>query len=209
VDADGHGERLTAPHRLFLSAVAVPLGNLAAGLDNFRAGTRPAPPLICAFIGSMRERGFAVDLVCAVLREQGCQVAAGTYRVWKAGRTLAARTQADVVVINTLLATAEQPESRYGRRKMTAFLRRQGLQVAHCTVDRLMRELGMKGARRTRKVPATVPGRNGRRAGDLLDSRGDLSRSGMGLRLARQLCDHVAIRRGADGVTVRLTVHWS
>jgi anti-sigma regulatory factor (Ser/Thr protein kinase) len=34
----------------------------------------------------------------------------------------------------------------------------------------------------------------------------DLSRGGMGLWLARQLCDHVDITRDADGVRVRLTV---
>jgi anti-sigma regulatory factor (Ser/Thr protein kinase) len=34
----------------------------------------------------------------------------------------------------------------------------------------------------------------------------DLSRGGMGLWLARQLCDHVDIRHDADGVRVRLTV---
>ncbi len=33
----------------------------------------------------------------------------------------------------------------------------------------------------------------------------DLSHGGMGLWLARQLCDHVAIRRAGDGVSVRLT----
>jgi anti-sigma regulatory factor (Ser/Thr protein kinase) len=37
----------------------------------------------------------------------------------------------------------------------------------------------------------------------------DLSHGGMGLWLARQLCDHVAIRRGPAGVSVRLTVVWS
>jgi len=31
-----------------------------------------------------------------------------------------------------------------------------------------MRELGIQGARRRRKVRATVPGRDGQRAGDLL-----------------------------------------
>jgi hypothetical protein len=30
----------------------------------------------------------------------------------------------------------------------------------------------------------------------------------MGLWMARQLCDHVAIRREPGGVSVRLTVHW-
>jgi anti-sigma regulatory factor (Ser/Thr protein kinase) len=35
----------------------------------------------------------------------------------------------------------------------------------------------------------------------------DLSHGGMGLWLARQLCDHVAIHREPAGVSVRLTVH--
>ena len=36
----------------------------------------------------------------------------------------------------------------------------------------------------------------------------ELSLGGMGLWMARQLCDHVAIRREPGGVSVRLTVHW-
>ena len=37
----------------------------------------------------------------------------------------------------------------------------------------------------------------------------DLSAGGMGLWLARQLCDHVAIRRDEHGSSVRLTTHWA
>jgi anti-sigma regulatory factor (Ser/Thr protein kinase) len=37
----------------------------------------------------------------------------------------------------------------------------------------------------------------------------DLSHGGMGLWLARQLCDYVAIRQDAAGVSVRLTVAWA
>jgi anti-sigma regulatory factor (Ser/Thr protein kinase) len=37
----------------------------------------------------------------------------------------------------------------------------------------------------------------------------DLSAGGMGLWLARQLCDHVDLRRDAHGNSVRLTTHWS
>jgi anti-sigma regulatory factor (Ser/Thr protein kinase) len=37
----------------------------------------------------------------------------------------------------------------------------------------------------------------------------DLSRGGMGLWLARQLCDHVAIRRDEHGASVRLSTGWS
>jgi putative transposase len=128
------------------------------------------------FIDTMRAQGFAVESVCQVLREQGVQVAARTYRAWKApGRPVAARTISDAVVADALLharRTADgrpTPESLYGRRKMTALLRRRGLQVAHCTVDRLMGELGMQGVRRGKRPRTTIPGADGRRAGDLLD----------------------------------------
>src|SRR5215218_6398659 len=129
-----------------------------------------------AFIDQMRARGFAVGSICQVLRNQGVQVAARTYRSWKApGRQVAARTVCDAVVSNALLDARvgpdgrSTPESLYGRRKMTALLRRRGLQVAHCTVDRLMRELGMQGVRRGKTPRTTIPGKDSTRAGDLLD----------------------------------------
>ena len=129
-----------------------------------------------AFIEQLRARGFAVGSVCQVLREQGVQVAARTYRAWKQpGRQPAARTITDAVVIDALLdarRTADgrpTPESLYGRRKMTALLGRSGLQVAHCTVDRLMRQLGMQGVRRGKTPRTTIPGTDGMRAADLLE----------------------------------------
>ena len=129
-----------------------------------------------AFIDQMRARGFAVGSICQVLREQGVQVAARTYRAWKApGRLVAARTITDAGLTDALrdaritLDGRPTPESLYGRRKMTALLRRRGLQVAHCTVDRLMGELGMQGVRRGKTPRTTIPGADGRRAGDLLD----------------------------------------
>lgn len=128
------------------------------------------------FIDTMRAQGFAVGSVCQVLCEQGVQVAARTYRAWKApGRQVAARTISDAVVADALLRARTSPDGRptpeslYGRRKMTALLRRGGLAVAHCTVDRLMRELGMQGVRRGKVPRTTVPGKGGVRAADLLD----------------------------------------
>jgi putative transposase len=105
-----------------------------------------------AFVDDMRTQGHAVESTCRVLREHGCQVAARTYRAWKqAHRPVAARTLSDAAVIDALLATRGTPEGLYGRRNMTHHLRREGLQVAFCTVDRLMRDLGMhRGAPRTR-----------------------------------------------------------
>ncbi|ASR54962.1 IS3 family transposase [Cellulomonas sp. PSBB021] len=102
------------------------------------------------FIDSMRGKGFAVETICAVLREQGVQVAARTYRSWSR-LSPAARTVSDAVVVDAIRSSRidehgrPTPESLYGRRKTTALLRRRGLAVAHCTVDRLMREHGWNG----------------------------------------------------------------
>jgi transposase InsO family protein len=122
-----------------------------------------------AFIDAMRAEGHAVESTCRVLREQGCPVAARTYRAWRAGRVPAPRTVSDAHVVNALLATRGRPESLYGRRKMTAYLRRLGHPVAFCTVDRLMTSLGMNGIRRDKPVRTTVSRRDTPRAGDLVN----------------------------------------
>jgi putative transposase len=57
----------------------------------------------------------------------------------------------------------------YGARKVWLQLRRQGIEVARCTVERLMKELGIAGASARRKKPrTTVPGAGGQRPADLL-----------------------------------------
>ena len=122
-----------------------------------------------AFIEDMRADGHAVESTCRVLREQGCPVAARTYRAWRAGRPPAARTVADAVVTAAILATVGTPEGLYGRRKMTHHLRRVGHQVAFCTVDRLMADLGRNGVRRGKPIRTTVPAKDGDRAADLLN----------------------------------------
>lgn len=54
------------------------------------------------FIDTMRAEGLAVESICRVLREQGCQIAARTYRSWnRAGRVVAARTIPDAQVVDT------------------------------------------------------------------------------------------------------------
>jgi putative transposase len=57
----------------------------------------------------------------------------------------------------------------YGARKVWLQLRREGIEVARCTVARLMRELGIAGASAGRKRPrTTVPDAGGQRPADLL-----------------------------------------
>jgi putative transposase len=57
----------------------------------------------------------------------------------------------------------------YGARKVWLQLRREGIEVARCTVERLMRELGIAGVAARRKKPrTTVPDQSGQRPADLL-----------------------------------------
>lgn len=131
------------------------------------------------FIDTMRAEGHAVESVCRVLREQGCQVAARTYRAWKRARP-ASRTLRDAAVVDAIRTVCWRrdehgmlrltPEGLYGRRKLTAHLRRGGQpDLAECTVARCMKLLGHQGVRRAKGHRTTVPAKDGARAGDLLN----------------------------------------
>jgi putative transposase len=64
----------------------------------------------------------------------------------------------------------EKGREVYGARKIWLELNRNGIPVARCTVERLMRELGISGARSGRKRPrTTVPGDPAAMPDDLLD----------------------------------------
>jgi transposase InsO family protein len=128
----------------------------------------------------MRTEGHAVESTCRVLREQGCQVAARTYRQWaQAHQRVAERTVSDAIVLDTVRDVAWAvdehgtrrltPEGLYGRRKMTALVRRSIPAASPGSVDRAMRSLGLQGIRRAKGIRTTIPAKDGRRAGDLLD----------------------------------------
>ena len=137
------------------------------------------------FIDTMRAEGHAVESICRVLREQGCQIAARTYRSWKKPkRAVAARTVTDAHVVDAVRDIAWTtrvdrhgvavrklgPEGLYGRRKMTAYLRRTAIPEASAgSVDRAMRTLELTGVRRDKGTRTTIPAKDGTRAGDLLD----------------------------------------
>ena len=61
------------------------------------------------------------------------------------------------------------PEGLYGRRKMTAMVRRTLPGASAGSVDRAMRALGLSGIRRAKGVRTTIPAKDGHRAGDLLN----------------------------------------
>lgn len=134
------------------------------------------------FIDTMRAEGHAVESICRVLREQGCQIAARTYRAQRQG-IVAARTLSDAQVYGAVRAAAWTtvelngrtrrvltPEGLYGRRKMTALIRRTTIPGAsRGAIDRVMRSLGLEGIRRDEGVRTTIPAKDGVRAGDLLN----------------------------------------
>ena len=132
--------------------------------------------MIARFVDEQRAAGRGVESICAVLREQGVQVAPRTYRSWRTNSP-SPRVLTDAQVLDTLrgLRTGSAtggplPEILYGRRKMTAWLQRSGHEdVSKHTVDRLMRLEGMRGLIRGRKIRTTIPGKDGVRAGDLLN----------------------------------------
>lgn len=134
--------------------------------------------MIVGFIDEQRAAGRGVESICRALREQGLPVAPRTYRAWKS-RPAAARTLDDARIVDALrgLRTGgpgarPRPEVLYGRRKMTAWLARNGFpDVSKHTVDRLMRQERMRGLVRGRKMRTTIAAKDGQRAADLLNRR--------------------------------------
>ena len=103
--------------------------------------------MIIAFIDELRTEGHAVESICRVLREQDCQIAAGTYRDWtRSDRPVATRTISDAIVTNVVRDLAWRvdihgvrrmtPEGLYGRRKMTALVRRSNPGAWVCCMSR-------------------------------------------------------------------------
>ena len=83
-----------------------------------------------------------------------------------------ARETRDVVLKDKIMEVWKGEKGRevYGARKVWLELNREGVVVARCTVERLMRDLGISGVRGRRKKPrTTVPGDPADRPSDLLD----------------------------------------
>lgn len=138
-------------------------------------GARLSVGVMVAFIDSVKER-FGVEPVCRVLSQFVCKIAPGTYYAAKA-RPPSARDLRDEKVKEVLLAIWHDPDrgrELLGARKMWQLLHRlhitvDGRPVARCTIERLMRDLGLIGARRGDCfVRTTVADPGAERAPDLV-----------------------------------------
>lgn len=99
-----------------------------------------------------------------------CKIAPSTYYAHKKRQeTPSARSVRDEE-LKTLIHEVFQANYRvYGARKIWRALNRQGHPVARCTIERLMRETGIAGAVRGKKVITTIADPSATRAPDLVD----------------------------------------
>jgi len=98
------------------------------------------------FIDEHREV-FGVEPICRVLAEHGCVIAPSTYYATR-DRAPSQRRLRDEQLKTEILRVWEANHRIFGARKVWITLRGEGVEVARCTVERLMRELGICGVRR-------------------------------------------------------------
>jgi putative transposase len=119
-----------------------------------------------AFIDAHRDE-YGVEPICAML-----PIAPSTYYEAKAREAdptrLPARTQRDMQLSEEIRRVWVGNRSVYGARKVWRQLRREKIQVARCTVERLMRAEGLRGVVRGAHVRTTLPDLVAERPHDLV-----------------------------------------
>jgi putative transposase len=120
---------------------------------------------------------WGVEPICHVLTEHGIKIAPSTYyeHARRLKRTRTVREQRDEVLKVEIARVRRENFGVYGARKVWLQLNREGIpglgHVARCTVERLMRELGLAGAVRGKVKKTTIADPAGQRAEDLVARR--------------------------------------
>ncbi|MFV1874453.1 IS3 family transposase [Nioella sp.] len=118
-------------------------------------GARPPVQAMTAFIERHREV-FGVGPICRVLG-----IAPSTFYALKAierdPELASARAKRDTSDETAIKSVFEASRGRYGARKIWHVLRREGRDIARCTVERLMRAMQIQGVVRGRRVITTNP----------------------------------------------------
>jgi transposase InsO family protein len=112
---------------------------------------------------------YGVEPICRIL-----PIAPSTYYTHKARQAdpglLPPRARRDLILRGHIRRVWKENFCVYGVRKVWRQLKREGIAVARCTVSRLMREMGLAGAIRGRKVKKTTePDESLARPRDLVD----------------------------------------
>src|SRR5439155_8933723 len=129
--------------------------DLAQGVRVFRpGGARPPSEVMARFIDEHREE-YGVEPICEVL-----PIAPSLYYEMKAREReperRPARARRDEVLCEQIGRVWRENHEVYGPRKVWRQLKREQQTVARCTVERLMRHLGLQGAVRGRKFEVTT-----------------------------------------------------
>lgn len=119
------------------------------------------------FIDRHRDR-FGVEPICRVLTEHGVKIApSGYYAFRKRLPSKRALRDAELVIeIERVFWDRDLGRGISGVRKIWRLLHRQGITVARCTVERLMRQQGLRGIRRGKQFVTTKPDAAAPRADD-------------------------------------------
>ncbi len=106
-----------------------------------------------------------VEPICRTL-----QVAPSTYYAVKAvNESPSQRALRDQRLLGEIRRVHKENLGVYGARKVWWQLAREDVEVARCTVERLMAKDGLKGAVRGKKLRTTIPDGQSTRAPDLVD----------------------------------------
>jgi putative transposase len=110
---------------------------------------------------------WGVEPICAVLSEHGLKIAPSTYYE-HVHRLPTGRDRRDAMLINEIRRVHAANYGVYGARKVWLVLNREGVAVARCTIERLMRQEGLAGAVRGKVKRTTIADPAGPRARDLV-----------------------------------------
>ena len=112
---------------------------------------------------------WGVEPICAVLSEHGICIAPSTYYE-HIGRRPSARMLTDARVIDALYTLrCAQPLMRVlGSRKTWIVLLSNGIDASRCTVERVMREMGWRGALKKKNPRTTIADPSAQRVPDLV-----------------------------------------
>jgi putative transposase len=108
-----------------------------------------------------------VEPICDALKDTSASIAPSTYYAARA-RAPSARSVRDGATLAKIKKVHQDNYGVYGARKINAQLRRDGHQVARCTVERLMRASGIRGISRAKNPRTTIPAPAGQRPQDLV-----------------------------------------
>lgn len=121
-------------------------------------------------IEHLRDKGLGVGFTCRVP-----ELSESAYYARKK-RPKSARRLRDEQLMPLIEQLHAESGGTFGVRRITRALRRKGVQVARCTVERLMGELGLQGVVRGQRRRTTVPEPAAPRPPDLVDRNFTASR---------------------------------